>query len=442
MDRGTWMDISVYIGEVAEHTTLDDTIGAASWAANAGLSRVWTAQALNWDSLTQLALIGTAVPDIGLGSGVIPIPQHHPLLLAGQALTVQAAVGGRLTLGIGAGVGSMVEARFGLPRDRPAARMREYLAVLQPLLRGEAVDHHGETLTAVGSVKIPDAQPPRVLIAALGPAMLKIAGEQAEGTVTWMTGPRTLAGHIVPTLTRAAEAAGRPRPQVVAGIFACLTNDEDAARERIGADFRLAGRVPEYRAVLDREGVAGAQDVAAVGDEAAVARQLTALADAGVTEAAVAAIGTPAEKTRTLAFLADLAPGRGRAALSAQDRLAIHELIALHGHLADDRNDGGLSRLLTPEAVYDIRSYGLGNVVGLPAIQVLFRDRPGNQPVGHHVSNVLVDQRPDGTVAVRSKGLAVMADGTASTCTYDDVVVRTGDGWRIARRQVRPARTD
>jgi 3-phenylpropionate/cinnamic acid dioxygenase small subunit len=70
------------------------------------------------------------------------------------------------------------------------------------------------------------------------------------------------------------------------------------------------------------------------------------------------------------------------------------------------------------------------------------RQRPGDQPIGHHVSNVVIDERPDGTMSVRSKGLSVMAAGTAGTCTYDDVVVKTDAGWRIARRRVLPARTD
>lgn len=437
------MDVAVYIGELAGHDTLDGAIGAARWAAEAGLTRVWTAQGLDWDSLTQLALVGAAVPSIGLGSAVVPIPQRHPLVLAGQALSVQAAAGGRLTLGIGAGIGSMVESMFGLPRDRPAARMREYLAVLAPLLRGEAVEHHGETLTAVGEVRVRGTEPPQVLVAALGTAMLEIAGERAEGTVTWMAGPRTLADHVVPTLARAAEGAGRRRPRVVAGVLVCATDDEEGARDRIASRYGLASKVPEYQAALDREGAAGPQDVAALGGEASIARFLQRLADAGVTEVAAAPFGTPAERTRTLSLLADIAPDRRRPApLTAQDRTAIHELIALHGHLADERRSDELDRLLTTDAVYDLQSFGRGRVVGLADIQELHRQRPGNQPLGHHVTNVLVDQRSDGTVGVRSKGLSVMANGAAGTCTYDDVVVRTASGWRIAHRRILPAATD
>jgi F420-dependent oxidoreductase-like protein len=302
------MDIAVYVGGLAEPVTLDESITAARRAADAGLAGVWAAQALSWDSLTLLALVGAELPGIAVGSAVVPIPQRHPLVLAGQALTVQAAVGGRFSLGIGAGVGVMVEGVFGLARDRPALRMREYLSVLQPLLRGEAVDHRSPTLTVSGQVTAPDVAPPQVLVAALGPAMLRIAGEHADGTVTWMTGPRTLADHVVPAVQRGAEGAGRPAPRVVAGVLVCVTDDPDGARGQIASRYGLAGQVPEYRAVLDREGAAGPQDVAAIGDEDAVARHIRRLADAGVTELAAAPFGTPAEQSRTLALLAELAP--------------------------------------------------------------------------------------------------------------------------------------
>lgn len=128
--------------------------------------------------------------------------------------------------------------------------------------------------------------------------------------------------------------------------------------------------------------------------------------------------------------------------LSADDRLSIHELLSLHGHLADDRRAPDLHLLLTEDAAYDVTAFGLGVVRGLDALVELFAQRPGEQPVGHHVTNVTLSERDDGTATVRSKGLAVMADGAASTVTYEDVVVRTPAGWRISHRTVVPARTD
>ncbi|MGF7239536.1 MAG: nuclear transport factor 2 family protein [Frankia sp.] len=142
--------------------------------------------------------------------------------------------------------------------------------------------------------------------------------------------------------------------------------------------------------------------------------------------------------------LADFAPtdGERRGPLTASDRAAIHELIALHGHLADDRRPEDLGLVLTGDAIYDVGAYGLGTVEGLPAIQRLHELRPGTQPVGHHVSNIVIDDRADGTVAVRSKGFAVMADGSTGTCTYDDIVTDTDAGWRITRRRIAGPRTD
>jgi hypothetical protein len=128
--------------------------------------------------------------------------------------------------------------------------------------------------------------------------------------------------------------------------------------------------------------------------------------------------------------------------LSIEDRLSIHELIALHGHLTDNRQHERLRLLFTDDAAYDVSAYGLGVVQGLDALTELFVQRPGDQPIGHHVTNVMVGLGDDDTASVRSKGLAVMADGTTGTVTYDDVVVRTETGWRISQRTVIPAHSD
>jgi F420-dependent oxidoreductase-like protein len=298
------VDIGIAVGDVRGPASLEQVVGQVAEAAEAGFGTAWSAQAPGWDALTTLALAGARVPGIGLGTAVVPVPQRHPLVLASHALTVQAAVGGRLTLGIGAGVAAMTQGMYGLPADRPARRMREYLPVLRSLLAGGEVAHRGETLTAAGAAGVPGVPPPSVLLAALGPAMLRIAGTLADGVVTWMTGPKTLAGHVVPEVTKAAEAAGRPRPRVVAGVLVCVTDDETGARERLEERFGLAGRVPEYRATLDREDASGPADVAVVGGEDTVARALHRLADAGVTELLATPFGDGTEQARTIGLLA------------------------------------------------------------------------------------------------------------------------------------------
>lgn len=300
------MRIGTAFGDVRGPAPLPEIVDQIRTAATAGLSTAWVSQALGWDALTTLAVAGQ-VPGIELGTAVVPFPQRHPLVLASQALTVQAATGNRLTLGIGAGISAMVGTMYGLPTDRPVRRLREYLEVLHPLLRGESVAHQGETLTAVGSVSVPGVEAPSVLLAALGPAMLRLAGEVADGTITWMTGPRTLAEHVVPSITKAA--AGRPAPRVVAGFAVCVTPDEEAVRARFGAEFAMAGQVPEYRAMLDREGVDGPGDVLIVGDEESVAKSIDQIRDTGVTDLLTAPIGTTAEQRRTTEFLLTVSSG-------------------------------------------------------------------------------------------------------------------------------------
>jgi F420-dependent oxidoreductase-like protein len=301
------MRIGIVLGEVGGPQTLDQTIGQIRVAADAGFDTAWLAQLANWDALTVLAVAGREAPGIRLGTAVVPTYPRHPLMLASQALTAQAASGNRLTLGIGPSHKFIIEDRFGYSFEKPARHVREYLSALAPLLRGESVSYRGETLSAVGEVNVPGAEPPSLLVAALGPTMLKLTGELADGTVTWLTGPTTLSEHIVPTLNRAAQAAGRPSPRIVGGFSMVVTADEAAARERIAHAMAGYGQAPSYRAMLDREGVAGPADVAIVGDEASVERQLRRLLDGGVTDISYAPFGTPEEQARTTALLSSLA---------------------------------------------------------------------------------------------------------------------------------------
>lgn len=293
------MKISVMVGEVDGPITTD---GLKAQVAAAGpVHTLWAPQALGWDALTALTTAGSQNTDIRLGTAVIPVRQRHPLVLAGQALSVQAATGNRLTLGIGSGIAMMVNGMFGLPADRPVAFLREYLTGLSPLLHGEPVDLRGEFLTMRGTTDVPGAEPPPVLLAALGPAMLRLAGSAAGGAITWMAGPRTLESHVVPLVTAAAR--DRPAPRIVAALPVCVTGDAAGARDRIAARFGLAGQVPEYRRVLDIEDVTGPQDVALTGDEETVTRGIERLAASGITEFVAAPVGTAGERRRTTGLL-------------------------------------------------------------------------------------------------------------------------------------------
>jgi 5,10-methylenetetrahydromethanopterin reductase len=276
--------------------------------ADAGFVTAASSQIFGYDALTMLALVGQSVPGIGLATSVVPTYPRHPVMLAAQALTVQAATGGRLTLGIGLSHQIVVENVFGQSFDRPLRHMREYLSILLPVLRGEAASFQGEVLsgTTWGPLEI-DAPAPPVVVAALGPRMLELAGTVADGTATWMTGPATLRDHVVPTITAAAEAAGRPSPRVVVSLPVCVTDDVDAARATADGTFAVYGTLPSYRAMLDREHAAGPGDVAIVGNELAVTEQIASLDVAGATEFVGSIYGDPDERDRTFSLLATLA---------------------------------------------------------------------------------------------------------------------------------------
>jgi F420-dependent oxidoreductase-like protein len=279
-----------------------------------GFDGAWFAHISGIDALTAIAIAGRAVPRLELGTAVTPIYIHHPAAMAQQALTVQAALGGRLALGIGLSHQAVVESRWGYSFERPAEFMREYLAILQPLLHGEEVSFQGERLRSQGRVDVADAPAPPVLLAALGPRMLRIAGELSDGTITWMVGRRTLESHITPVLTEAARAAGRPAPRIVVGLPICVTDDADAARARAARGLARYGELPSYRAMLDREGAAGPGDVVIVGSERDVEQQLRDLESAGATDFNASIFGSAVEQERTRAVLkAAVEHGRGAA---------------------------------------------------------------------------------------------------------------------------------
>lgn len=275
-------------------------------AADLGLGGAWWAERHTADALTAAAVAGLAVPELPLGTAVVTTYPRHPLALAGQALTVQAATGNRLTLGIGPGHRQQVERALGMNAGRPARHTREYLLALMPLLRGEAVEFSGEFHQVSGWIPTPGAEPPSVLLAALGPVMLRTAGTLADGTVTVWTGVRTVATHVAPIITAAADAAGRPAPRIVVNLPITVTDDPAGARSWIAEHFGASRHVPSYRALFEREGVSGPEDVVVAGDERDVARELRRFADAGATEFIAVPFGPQEQISRTLGVLGDL----------------------------------------------------------------------------------------------------------------------------------------
>ena len=288
---------------------LSDVVALLQRYREAGLDHAFASQIFGPDALTLLAVAGSQVPDIGLGTGVVPVHPRHPMMLAQQALTVQAATDNRLLLGIGLSHQVVVEGMWGMSYERPAAYMREYLASLMPLLHGETVRYDGERVTtnAFAPLEIAGVEAPPVLVAALGDTMLKLAGRVADGTITWMTGTATVGGHIAPTITAAAEAAGRPAPRVVVSLPIAVTADPEAAKARINEAFAIYPNLPSYKAMLDKEGAAAAGDIGLIGDEESVAASISKLADAGATDFVAAIVGDAAERARGFDLISEMA---------------------------------------------------------------------------------------------------------------------------------------
>jgi F420-dependent oxidoreductase-like protein len=275
-------------------------------AADQGFASAWMSNIFGVDALTALAVAGNQVPGIEVGTAVVPTYPRHPAVLAQQARTVAAAVDGRLVLGIGLSHKIVIEDMYGYDYSRPIRHMREYLAVLLPLLDGQPVAFTGTTVRASIGLTTPSPGRVPVVVAALGAQMLRLAGEQTDGTVLWMTGPATVRDHVVPALTAAARDAGRPSPRVVCILPVCVTDDPDGARERAARVFAIYGELPSYRAMLDREGASGPADVAIVGDEDTVAAQIAVLAEAGVTDFVAGEYTGGPDGARTRTFLRTL----------------------------------------------------------------------------------------------------------------------------------------
>ena len=302
------MRIGLFVGALELMRDVAERLRRISAAEEDGFDSYWLPQQFGADMLTIIAMAGMQTSRIELGTAVIPTYPRHPVALAQQALTAQVAVGGRLTLGIGVSHRSTIEDWLGLSYSHPARHIEEYLSVLRPLLHESGVDFRGEEFQVAGELQIPDADAVvvPVLMAALGPRMLEIAGRLADGTVTWMTGPNTLRDHVIPRLKDAAEAAENPAPRVCVGLPVAVTEHTERARARADRLFQHYAILPSYRAILEREGVESPGEIAIVGDESAVEDQLRVLADIGATDLLATIFpvdGSQASVSRTRNFL-------------------------------------------------------------------------------------------------------------------------------------------
>jgi len=308
--------VGIFIGDATSHrTTVEELLANARWAEEHGLATGWVPH-IPWslDGLVALALAGQVTSRIELGTAVMPTYPRHPLAMAQQALSTQAACNGRLALGIGPSHPVVIERMHGLEYERPIRHLSEYVSILDAASAGPGMVHFdGELYHVDALLDVPGATPVPVLIAALAPQMLRLAGERTTGTITYWADERSVGEHIVPRISDAAAGAGRPAPRVVVGLPIAICDDADTAREEAAGAFAAYTGIPTYQRILARGDAGGPAEVAVIGDERQAAARLASFAAAGATDVMLAVIGLGPDhaetRRRTGEFIASIAAG-------------------------------------------------------------------------------------------------------------------------------------
>lgn len=273
---------------------VDDVIDQAREAHASGVGQIWLAQQFDHDAITLAALIGAAVPGLGVGTSIVPINPRHPLTVASQAQTAQAASHGNFSLGLGLGAHEPERLAFGTSWPNTIGRLREHLTVLRAIFDDGAVSFHGDELSAnpAWPVTVAGGAPVPVYVAAMGPKALQVTGELADGTLPFLAGPRTIAEFIEPTIAKAAVEVGRPSPKIIAAVPVLVSDDIDTAREVAAAKLGFYETIPSYQKVIAREGVDRVTELAAVGSAKEVVDRLRSYLEAGATDVVLSPLRT------------------------------------------------------------------------------------------------------------------------------------------------------
>jgi len=302
------------IGLTGFGRTVDQVVRQAERAEADGFTSLWYPSSVAGDPLVAMAIAGRATSRIELGTAILQTYPCHPTLMAARAASTAAAIGApdRFTLGVGPSHRPVIEGVLGLSYASPGRHTDEYVRIVTTLLRGDPVRIAGEDFRVdAGPPPLADGAEVPVLVAALAPHLLRVAGQHAAGTIAWMANATAVEEHVAPRLRAAADAAGRPAPRIVAGLPVAVHDDVAEARAVAAELFAVYGTLPNYRRILERGRVTGPADAAVVGDEAGVAAQVEALFDAGATDvwAAPFAVGddASASRARTRALLEELA---------------------------------------------------------------------------------------------------------------------------------------
>jgi F420-dependent oxidoreductase-like protein len=314
------MRIGLMVGSDKERSREDRLTGLLDDGKTAeaqGFASFWFPQVPGYlDAMTAVALLGHVTERIEIGTAVVPIQTRHPLIMAQQALTTQVACSGRFSLGLGPSHHWIISDQLGLPYDRPARLVRDYLDVLLAAFAGPGtVDVDNDNYRVHSPIDVTDSFETPVLLAALGPTMLRMAGERAGGTILWMADERAIGDYVVPRITEAAAAAGKADTRIVAGVpvVVCSDGDVDDARAYASEVLGHADFSPNYVRLLEHGDAEDVGDTMAAGDEATVLARLRRYRDAGVTDLAarVVPFGVDARsrgesRRRTQDFLASL----------------------------------------------------------------------------------------------------------------------------------------
>ncbi|MEY2398775.1 MAG: hypothetical protein QOJ00_1949 [Actinomycetota bacterium] len=300
------------IGLTGGAATAERIVEQAVEAEADGFSSLWYASAVFGDPLVAMALVGRATSKIELGTSVLQTYTCHPVLQANRAASTAATMGrAGLTLGVGPSHQPVIEGMLGMSYAHPGRHTEEYLQILTTLLRGEGISHSGDEFTVNIPAVAPLPQPVSVMVSALAPRMLRVAGELTDGTILWMANARSIDTHVAPKINAAAQNAGRAAPRIVAGLPVAVHDDGDEARATAAKNFANYGVLPNYRRILDIGGAAGPADAAIVGDESSVTSQLQGLFNAGATDVWAAPFPVGDDKSgsrrRTRALLKELA---------------------------------------------------------------------------------------------------------------------------------------
>jgi F420-dependent oxidoreductase-like protein len=265
---------------------VDDVVAQAKRAYDLGVRQVWLSQNNDHDAIALAAVVGAAVPGLGVGTSVVPINPRHPLIITSLAQTAQAASHGNFSLGLGLGGHDPERQAFGMSWPNPITRLREHLTVVRSVFDTGAVDFAGGEISAhpIWPVHVAGGAPIPVYVAAMAPKALQVTGELADGTMPYLAGPRTIAEFIEPAIAKSAADAGRPKPRIIAQVPAILSDDVDAGQNFAAERLSFFETIPSYQKVIAREAVASAADLAAVGTTASVRHQLQSYLDAGATD--------------------------------------------------------------------------------------------------------------------------------------------------------------